>query len=50
MLLVARSAERLEQAVAVCRAAGGRAAALVCDVTDDDAGERMLARGARGVR
>jgi 3-oxoacyl-[acyl-carrier protein] reductase len=41
-LLVARSAEHLEKAVAVCRAAGGQASALVCDVTDDDAGERML--------
>ena len=36
--------------MAICRAAGGRAAALVCDVTDDDAGERMLgaARDALG--
>jgi 3-oxoacyl-[acyl-carrier protein] reductase len=41
-LLVARSGERLEEAVTICRAAGGRAAAVVCDVTDDDAGERML--------
>ena len=41
-LLVARSAERLEDAVTICQAAGGRAAGLVCDVTDDDAGERML--------
>jgi 3-oxoacyl-[acyl-carrier protein] reductase len=41
-LLVARSGERLEEAVTTCVAAGGRAAALVCDVTDDDAGERML--------
>jgi 3-oxoacyl-[acyl-carrier protein] reductase len=46
VLLVARSADRLEQAVAECRAAGGQAAALVCDVTDADAGDRMLA-GAR---
>jgi 3-oxoacyl-[acyl-carrier protein] reductase len=45
-LLVARSGERLEEAVTICRAAGGRAATLVCDVTDDDAGERML-RAAR---
>jgi 3-oxoacyl-[acyl-carrier protein] reductase len=43
VLLVARSRERLEAAVAACEAAGGRAAALACDVTDDDAGERMLA-------
>jgi len=45
-LLVARSGKRLEEAVTICRAAGGRAATLVCDVTDDDAGERML-RAAR---
>jgi 3-oxoacyl-[acyl-carrier protein] reductase len=42
VLLVARSRERLEGAVAACEAPGGRAAALACDVTDDDAGERML--------
>ncbi|MGH2979369.1 MAG: SDR family NAD(P)-dependent oxidoreductase [Solirubrobacterales bacterium] len=43
VLLVARSRERLEHAVAECEAAGGRAAALACDVTGPDAGERMLA-------
>jgi NAD(P)-dependent dehydrogenase (short-subunit alcohol dehydrogenase family) len=42
-LLVARAAAHLEQAVAACAAAGGRAAALECDVTDPDSGERMLA-------
>jgi NAD(P)-dependent dehydrogenase (short-subunit alcohol dehydrogenase family) len=42
-LLVARSRERLEAAAATCREAGGRAAALTCDVTEPDAGERMLA-------
>jgi 3-oxoacyl-[acyl-carrier protein] reductase len=42
VLLVARSPERLETAVAACEAAGGRAVALACDVTDPDAGERML--------
>jgi NAD(P)-dependent dehydrogenase (short-subunit alcohol dehydrogenase family) len=43
VLLVARSRERLEAAVATCEQAGGRAAALACDVTEPDAGERMLA-------
>ena len=43
VLLVARSGERLESALASCRSAGGHAAALACDVTDADAGERMLA-------
>jgi NAD(P)-dependent dehydrogenase (short-subunit alcohol dehydrogenase family) len=43
VLLVGRSPERLETAVARCEAAAGRAAALACDVTDADAGERMLA-------
>ena len=42
-LLVARSRERLEGAVATCEEAGGRAAALTCDVTEPDAGERMVA-------
>jgi NAD(P)-dependent dehydrogenase (short-subunit alcohol dehydrogenase family) len=42
VLLVARSAERLQQAVAKCEAAGGRASALACDVTADDAGDRMV--------
>jgi 3-oxoacyl-[acyl-carrier protein] reductase len=43
VLLVARSREPLEAAVAASREAGGRAEALTCDVTDADAGERMLA-------
>jgi 3-oxoacyl-[acyl-carrier protein] reductase len=43
VLLVARSREPLDAAVATCREAGGRAEALTCDVTDADAGERMLA-------
>jgi NAD(P)-dependent dehydrogenase (short-subunit alcohol dehydrogenase family) len=42
-LLVARSRERLAEAVALCESGGGRAAALACDVTEPDAGERMLA-------
>jgi 3-oxoacyl-[acyl-carrier protein] reductase len=42
VLLVGRSRERLDHAVATCEMAGGRAAALVCDVTEGDAGERML--------
>jgi NAD(P)-dependent dehydrogenase (short-subunit alcohol dehydrogenase family) len=43
VLLVARSTGDLQAAVASCADAGGRAAALECDVTDVDAGERMLA-------
>jgi 3-oxoacyl-[acyl-carrier protein] reductase len=43
VLLVARSRERLDDAVATCKAGGGRAATLACDVTGRDAGERMLA-------
>ena len=43
VLLVARSREPLEAAVTASREAGGRAEALTCDVTDSDAGERMLA-------
>jgi NAD(P)-dependent dehydrogenase (short-subunit alcohol dehydrogenase family) len=42
-LLVARSRDRLADAVARCEAGGGHAAALACDVTEPDAGERMLA-------
>lgn len=49
VLLVARSSERLEAAVARCQAAGGRAVALACDVTDADAGERMLAAARDGL-
>ena len=47
VLLVGRDGERLAPAVAAAErageAAGGRAAALALDVTDEDAGERMLA-------
>jgi 3-oxoacyl-[acyl-carrier protein] reductase len=45
VLLVARSQERLAEAVRDCeaRAGAGRAAGLSLDVTDDDAGERMAA-------
>jgi 3-oxoacyl-[acyl-carrier protein] reductase len=43
VLLVARSREAVEGATARCESAGGRAVSLVCDVTDADAGERMLA-------
>jgi 3-oxoacyl-[acyl-carrier protein] reductase len=42
VLLVARSRKPLEDAVATCAGAGGRATALACDVTDPDAGDRML--------
>lgn len=41
MLLVARSREDLDAAAESC--AGGRAAVLACDVTDPDAGDRILA-------
>lgn len=48
VVLVARGDERLRQARSEADAAGadagGRATALVLDVTDEDAGERMLAR------
>ncbi len=47
VLLVARGEERLrevqEEAVGAGARAGGRAAVLALDVTDEDAGERMLA-------
>jgi 3-oxoacyl-[acyl-carrier protein] reductase len=47
VLLVARSAAPLDEAAEECeragKQAGGRAATLVLDVTDADAGERMLA-------
>ena len=43
VLLVARTPEPLARALEECRAAGGSAASLACDVTDPDAGERMLA-------
>jgi 3-oxoacyl-[acyl-carrier protein] reductase len=41
VLLVARSAETLEQAAARCSRAGGEAASLTLDVTNAGAGERM---------
>ena len=47
VLLVARNEEELRDAAAECGRAGapvhGRATHLVCDVTDPDAGERILA-------
>jgi 3-oxoacyl-[acyl-carrier protein] reductase len=41
--LVARSAQPLAEAVSRCSDAGGEAEALVLDITDPDAGERMVA-------
>jgi len=41
-LLVARSADALEAAVARCGSSGGEAEGLVLDVTDRDAGERIV--------
>src|SRR5690349_12898754 len=43
VVLVARSAEPLEDAAGRCSAAGGEAQALVLDITEPDAGERILA-------
>jgi NAD(P)-dependent dehydrogenase (short-subunit alcohol dehydrogenase family) len=43
VLLVARSEERLFEATAECGQAGGRAEALVLDVTEKPAGERIVA-------
>ena len=43
VVLVGRSAERLEEALGRCLAAGGPAEVLVLDVTEPDAGERMVA-------
>ena len=43
MLLVARGEERLRAAAETAGAAGGAVATLALDVTDPDAGERMLA-------
>ncbi len=43
VLLVARNEERLRAAAEEAGEAGGRAETLALDVTDDDAGERMLA-------
>jgi 3-oxoacyl-[acyl-carrier protein] reductase len=43
VLMVARSEERLEEAVGEAASAGGEAAALTLDVTEEDAGERIAA-------
>ncbi len=43
VVLVARSAEALAEAVSRASAAGGDAEALVLDITEPDAGERMVA-------
>jgi 3-oxoacyl-[acyl-carrier protein] reductase len=43
VLLVARSEEALAEAATDCAEAGGRAEPLVLDVTDPDAGERIVA-------
>ena len=45
VLLVARGADALAEAADECRAAGGDAHALVLDVTDADAGGRIVAAG-----
>jgi 3-oxoacyl-[acyl-carrier protein] reductase len=42
VLLIARGAERLEDTAEEAAAGGGRAETLVLDVTDPDAGERLL--------
>jgi len=43
VVLVARSPDALAEAASECEAAGGEAATLALDVTDPDAGERILA-------
>ena len=43
VVLIGRSANALDEAVARCSAGGGEAAALALDVTEPDAGERMVA-------
>jgi 3-oxoacyl-[acyl-carrier protein] reductase len=43
VVLVARSAEALDEAVSQCAHAGGDAEGLALDITDPDAGERVLA-------
>jgi 3-oxoacyl-[acyl-carrier protein] reductase len=43
VLLIARSEERLAEAAEQCADEDGRAAALALDVTEEDAGERILA-------
>ena len=47
VLLVARSEDDLRAAVEQCEEAGGRAAALACDVTEHDAGERISSEARR---
>jgi 3-oxoacyl-[acyl-carrier protein] reductase len=47
VLLVARSAKELKSAAEQCGDAGGRAAAFACDVTERDAGERILAEAGK---
>jgi NAD(P)-dependent dehydrogenase (short-subunit alcohol dehydrogenase family) len=47
VLLVARVKAELEDAVEECERTGGRAAPLLCDVTDPAAGERILAESNR---
>jgi 3-oxoacyl-[acyl-carrier protein] reductase len=42
VVLVARSGDALAEAASECEQAGGEAATLVLDVTDPDAGERMV--------
>jgi 3-oxoacyl-[acyl-carrier protein] reductase len=49
VLLVARSAEGLRGTASECSAAGGRAETLSCDVTEPDAGERMVAAAEAGL-
>src|SRR5437764_11869767 len=43
VLLVARGGDALGEAARACATGGGEAAALVLDVTDEDAGERAVA-------
>jgi 3-oxoacyl-[acyl-carrier protein] reductase len=43
VLLVARGEETLSEAAAECRTAGGTTQTLALDVTDEDAGKRMVA-------
>jgi 3-oxoacyl-[acyl-carrier protein] reductase len=47
VLLIGRSADPLEEAASRCAAAGGEAETLVLDVTESDAGERMVAAAGR---
>jgi 3-oxoacyl-[acyl-carrier protein] reductase len=47
VLLVARSKDDLEAVERECIGAGGRASAFVCDVTERDAGERIMTEANR---